>query len=222
MARVFSAELQTALEKGSVSFRYLVDIHLDDIVYRLGNHSGGEMLIYNGEDYYGLGSIVAIKDISNSYGLAATQGQINLNGALLTAPPEGYETVNSWLRDVLKNDLINRRIVVHEVYEDENGSVVGGIQIDAGVINKTPLNLKESLLTLRYRSNRQKLVWSNGRNRTGADQRRIEPNDDSLDHVGKTAARNGKLAWGFSANSSSSVNIGNGGQISIYDSINSR
>lgn len=210
MVRIFSSALQTALEKGSVSFRYLVDIHLDQI-YRLGNHTGGEMLTYEGQDYYGLGSIVSIKQISNYYGLGATQGTIELNGSLLTAPPEGYETVNSWLRDILQNDLTNKRIVIHEIYEDENGSVVGGIQIDAGLINKLPLNLKESKITLRYRSNRQRLVWNTGRNRTEADQKRISATDDSLNNVGKTAARKGKLAWGFSNNASSSGGGGGGG-----------
>jgi len=202
MARLFSPELESAINAGTVVFRYGVEIHLNQKYY-FGNHTAGEYLTYEGNQYYGLGALASISDLTTSSGMAASQGTVELDGALLTAPPEGYENVASWFRTLLQNNLINRRIVIHEIYEStETGEVIGGYRITAGRIDKTPLDLKSPTLTVRYRSNRGRLTWGNGRTRTDADQRQINPNDGSLRHVGKTSARKGKLAWGFAGNNS--------------------
>lgn len=198
MALGFDSATQAALNGGAVSFRYLASFALDDETYRFGNHTPGEWLTFNGQNWYGLGGLAKISDLSTAQGTAADEATIRLDGTLLSEVPEGYEDASSWLRDILQTDMINRQCRIIELIEDiDTGAPLIGIQRFSGPIDRTPVDYTRPELTIRIRSNRQQLGWANGRTRSDADQRRISATDGSLRHIADVVARGGKLPWGF-------------------------
>ena len=213
MPIAFLQATRNALNSGAVSFRYLASFELDSGTYYFGNHSAGEYMSILGQQWYGLGGLVSVSDLRTSSGLAADEATLMLDGSLLTEVPEGYESVTSWLRSVLQEDMINRRCEIYEVIEDANtGAPIEAIRKFAGPIDGTPLNLRRPKLDIRVRSNRQALHWANGRSRSDADQRRGHANDGSLKHVTKVSASGGKLPWGYVPSSSGSRSGGSGGR----------
>lgn len=225
MAKTFSTALTEGLDSGHVSFRYLVAVTVGDTVYRIGNHTPGEWLTWDGEDWWGIGSMLGVPDFQTSQGLAADQVIFRINGALLEQPPIGYRDAASWLRDILRTDLVNRRLDCFEIYEDPGtGDVLGGFPQFAGLIDNTPLDQDKPELSIRVRSNRQAFGWSNGRTRSDSDQRRIDAEDGSFRHTADEFARNGKLPWGRKGNTpGGSGGAGgvsrSGGPGGIFDSI---
>lgn len=211
MALALDTATRTALNAGAVSFRYLAKFELDDDTYYFGNHTPGDYISVLGESWYGLGGLAQVSDLRTQSGLAADEATLRLNGTFLMVVPEGYENASSWLRDVLQQDMINRRCTIYELIEQaDTGAPLTAIQKFAGPIDRTPLDLEQPELSIRVRSNRQALTWANGRSRSDADQRRIDVDDGSLRHVTDVAARGGKLAWGFFPNSGG-VRTGGGG-----------
>lgn len=198
MAKDFDSTTQTLLRAGNVDYRYLVKVELTSGTYYFGNHTPGEDLTWAGEDWYGLGGLIKVSDLRTANGLAADEATITVDGTMLMDVPEGYESANQWLRDLLREDLVNRRVEVHELLQDpDTGEATRSILQFAGPIDAAPLNLKRQKLPIRVRSNRQALGWATGRTRSDADQQRIAANDRSLRHTSKLAASDARLPWGY-------------------------
>jgi len=198
MAQVFDSATRAALEAGNVSFRTLAQFELDDGVYRFGNHTPGELISALGESWYGVGGLASVSDLTTATGLAADEATISVNGAMVLQPPAEYANTASWFRDMLKRDMLNRRCTIYElVLQADTGAPLFADSVFSGPIDRTPLNLGTPQLSIRIRSNRQALGWPTGRSRSDADQRRVDPRDGALRHVGDVSARQGKMPWGF-------------------------
>ena len=198
MARQFSSQALALLESGNVEFRYLVAVERETDPFYVGTHAPGEIISWDSKSWYGVGGLIRIPDVTTSSGTAADQITLTANGSALTAPPPGYDSINSVLRGYLQSDLINARCVITELLiNPSTGEPVEGIPFFAGAIDHAPLDLVSSRLSTRVRSNRQALGWDNARTRCDADQRRHSPNDGSLRFVSDEAARGAKVAWGY-------------------------
>ena len=198
MARQFSSQTLALLASGHVEFRYLIAVERETDPFHVGTHTPGEIIPWEGKSWYGIGGLVQIPDVVTSTGTAADQITVTVNGSALTAPPPGYESINSVLRGYLQSDLINARCAITELLiHPDTGEPVEGIPFFAGAIDHAPLDLDRSRLSVRVRSNRQALGWDNARTRCDADQRRHTPTDGSLRFVSDEAARGAKVAWGY-------------------------
>lgn len=198
MAKAYNAATLAALAAGNVSFRLLAQFELDDGTYRFGNHTPGELESALGQSWYGVGGLATVQGFTTATGLAADEVTIQVNGAMVMAPPPEYANTASWFRDILTRDMNNRRATIYElILQEDTGAPLHADKMFAGPIDRTPLDPKKPELAIRIRSNRQALQWSNGRTRSDADQRRIAATDGSLRHVGDVAARKGKMPWGF-------------------------
>jgi hypothetical protein len=198
MAVSLNAQTRAALEAGHVDFRLIASFELESGIYRFGNHTPGEYLTWAGQLWYGLGAMVKVGALQTQSGLAADQATVTLDASLMLEVPEGYDSEATWLRDVVREDMTNRRFELHEIYLDlDTGEPVGSKRMFAGPIDGAPANLERLDLPIRVRSNRQALGWSNGRSRSDADQRRVSASDGSLRHINRVAASNGTLPWGY-------------------------
>lgn len=211
MARDFSSRTLELLASGHVEFRYLVSVERETDPFYVGTHTPGEIISWDSQSWYGVGGLITIPDLTTSTGTAADQITLTVNGSALTAPPPGYDSVNSVLRGYLQSDLINARCEITELIIDpDTGEPSDGISVFAGAIDHAPLNLDRSRLSVRVRSNRQALGWDNARTRSDADQRRHSANDGSLRFVSDEAARGAKVAWGYQPKTGTRSNGGGG------------
>lgn len=217
MAKTFDSTTVALLESGNVEFRYLASFELESGTYYFGNHTPGELLSWDGKSWYGLGGLAQVSELRTAAGLAADQCTITIDGTMLLDVPEGYESSSQWLRDILREDMINRRFELWELLIDPaTGVETRAIKQFAGPVDSTPLDLKRPKLSIRVRSNRQAFGWPTGRTRSDADQQRVASGDRSLRHVSRLAARNGKLPVGY-VPSSSGVRSSGGGSGSSRD-----
>lgn len=212
MAVSFDSPTIELLESGNVQFRYLAKFVLTSGTYYFGNHAPGELISWDSQNWYGLGNLVSISELRTSTGLTADEMTLTLDASMLAVVPEGYEDASQWLRDILQEDMINRRCELYELYEHpRTGVATSGLRKFAGPIDKTPVNYQQGVLTIRVRSNRQALGWANGRTRSDADQRRVSATDGSLRHAAALAARGGTMPWGYVPTQSGTRSGGVGG-----------
>jgi hypothetical protein len=211
MARSFDSTTQALLESGNVQFRYLAKLELSS-TWRLGNHTPGEYIAWDEQNWLGVGQLAQIGDLRTASGLAADQLTITVDASLLTEALEDYDGETSALRDALREDMVNRRFELWELYENPaTGVATRAIKQFAGPIESKVLDLKSGKVTIKVRSNRQALGWATGRSRSDADQQRVKAGDRSLRHASKVAARNGKLPVGYNPSQSGTRNTGGGG-----------
>lgn len=198
MARQFAQSTLDALAAGHVDFRYLGEFQLSSGIYRLGNHTPGEYMTAGGENWYGLGRLVKMPDLTTQSGLVADQATIIVDGSLIVDSVEEYGDATSWLRDAFREDMINRQCTIYEVYQHTgSGAVLETVNVFSGPIDAAPLDLKALKGRVRIRSNRQAFGWASGRTRSDADQKRIDLADNSMRHVANLAASGGSLPWGY-------------------------
>lgn len=211
MAKSFDSTTQALLEAGNVQFRYLAKLELSSTWY-LGNHTPGEYISWDSQNWLGIGQLAQIGDFRTASGLAADQLTLTVDGSLLTETLEDYDGETSALRDALREDMVNRRFELWELYENpDTGVATRAVKQFAGPIENKSLDLKTGKVTIKVRSNRQALGWATGRTRSDADQQRVKSGDRSLRHASKVAARNGKLPVGYSPSSSGTRTGGGGG-----------
>ena len=211
MAKSFDSATQALLEAGHVQFRYLAQFALASGTWRLGNHTPGEYISWDDQNWLGVGQLAAISDLRTAAGLAADQATITVDASLLTENLEDYSAETSALRDALREDMVNRRVDIWELYEHpDTGVATAGVKLFAGLIESKPIDLKGGKVTIKVRSNRQALGWATGRTRSDADQQRVKSTDRSLRHAAKIAARNGKLPVGYNPSQAGSRPVSGG------------
>jgi hypothetical protein len=212
MAKSFDSTTQTLLEAGHVQFRYLAKFSLTSGTWYLGNHRPGELISWDSQNWIGVGQLAQISDLRTASGLAADQATITVDAALLTENLDDYSDETSDLRDALREDMVNRRVDIWELYENPDTGVASrGIKLFAGPVESKSIELKSGKVTIKVRSNRQALGWATGRTRSDADQQRIDTDDRSLRHASKVAARNGKLPVGYNPSQSGTRTGSSGG-----------
>jgi hypothetical protein len=212
MAKSFDSTTQALLEAGHVQFRYLAQFALTSGTWRLGNHTPGEYINWDSQSWLGVGQLASISDLRTATGLAADQATITVDASLFTENLDDYSEETSALRDALREDMVNRRVDIWELYEHpDTGVATRAVKLFAGPVESKAIDLKGGKVTIKVRSNRQALGWATGRTRSDADQQRINASDRSLRHAAKVAARNGKLPVGYNPSQSGARTSGRGG-----------
>lgn len=221
MALSFDSATTQALEAGLVSYRLLASFALASGTYYVGNHTPGEYVSILGQNWYGLGQLAQAGSFRTSNGLAADEATLTLDASFLLEVPEGYESEVSWLRDIAREDMVNRRCEIYKLIEHaDTGAPLAAIPQFAGPLDSQMLNIRQGKLTIKIRSNRQALGWTNGRTRSQSDQARIKADDGCLRHIPRLSASGGKLPWGYQPTSNGTRTSGAGGGGSSYTRLN--